>query len=246
MPTPSKDVVLSARDLALGYDSQEILRDVNFSVRAGEFWFLLGPNGSGKSTLLSAILGLLTPRAGSIFRHGECADREHLGFVPQRCEFNPSLPTTVREFVELGLVGVKLPRPRRGERIEWALAEAGLGKLVRSNYWALSGGQRQRALVARALVRRPSLMIVDEPTEGLDPAAENALLRNLAALNTGEGMTLLFVTHKLPIAARYATHVALLHSGTAHCGTRDAILVPDELERAYGTSVALTDGSAGA
>jgi len=236
------DVALGARDLELAYGSRVVLSNVNLEVRTGEFWFLLGPNGAGKSTLLSAFLGLLQPRRGSIVRHTERAGREHMGFVPQRCEFNPSLPTTVREFVSLGLVGMRLPRPRRVEHIEWALAQAGLAELETGSYWALSGGQRQRALVARALVRRPCLMIVDEPTEGLDPAAENALLQTLAELNTREDTTILFVTHKLPIAARFATHVALLHSGTAHCGVRDEIMVPAELERAYGAGVASNYG----
>jgi ABC-type Mn2+/Zn2+ transport system ATPase subunit len=230
------------RDVTLGYGTRAVLRHVNLRVHAGEFWFLLGPNGSGKSTLLSSILGLLEPRAGSIQRHAEQASREHLGFVPQRCEFNPSLPTTVREFVSLGMVGMTLPRPQRAERVRWALAQTGLGDLRLASYWSLSGGQRQRALVARALVRRPCLLIVDEPTEGLDPAAEDALLETLAGLNTGEGTTLLFVSHRLPIAARFATHVALLHSGTAHCGTRDEIMVRDQLERAYGRTVVLENG----
>jgi ABC-type cobalamin/Fe3+-siderophores transport system ATPase subunit len=84
-------------------------------------------------------------------------------------------------------------------------------------------------------------MIVDEPTEGLDPAVENALLKTLADLNRTEAMTILFVTHKLTIARRYASHVALIHSGTVHCGFRDSVLVPDQLERAYGAAVPLTE-----
>lgn len=233
-------LALGARGLAVGYGARSVLRDVDLEVRTGEFWFLLGANGSGKSTLMGAFLGLVSPQAGEITHHLEPAGREHLGFVPQRCDFDPSLPTTVREFVSLGLVGARrLSRAERLERIAWALAGTGLRGLEEASYWSLSGGQRQRALVARALVRRPCLMMLDEPTEGLDPAFEDALLDTLARLNTEEDMTILFITHKLSIAARYASHVALLHSGTAHVGPREVILVPEALERAYGAAVEL-------
>ena len=238
-----EEILLAARDLELGYGTRTVLRAVNFAVHAGEFWFLLGANGAGKSTLLEAILGLQQPRAGTIFRHPEWARWERIGFVPQRCEFNPSLPTTVREFVLLGLVGAPVERSQRDDRLRSALEGAGLRELANTSYGSLSGGQRRRALVARALVRRPSLMILDEPTEGLDPVLEDTLIASLSRLNFGDGLTLLFVTHKLSVATRYASHVALFHSGTLHAGPRDEILVPAELQRAYGPGLfAAADG----
>ncbi len=231
------EIVLKATGLSLAYGGRVVLENVNLEVRQGEFCFFLGPNGSGKTTLIRAILGILRPRAGQLWLHENLARRERIGFVPQRCDLNPTLPTTVREFVLLGLVGIQATTKEQTERLERALARVGLEGMARRDYWSLSGGQRQRALVARALVRYPSLLILDEPTNGLDLSTEDMFLRLLAKLNQGENLTLLFVTHDVAIAARYATDIALFHSGTLESGTREKMLDRDTLERVYGTPV---------
>jgi ABC-type Mn2+/Zn2+ transport system ATPase subunit len=214
-----------------------VLRAVNLEVRAGQFWFLLGPNGSGKTTLLRAIMGQLRPAAGRLELHPMLRDRAAIGFVPQRCEPNPILPTTVREFVSLGLVGIRAEEAERRQRLAWALAHVGLEDLERQSYWELSGGQRQRALVARALVRRPRLLILDEPTNTLDFLIERAILDLLAALHREECTTVLFVTHALHVAERYATDVALFGGGVVEAGPADALLRPEHLARRYGEVV---------
>src|SRR5207248_5567925 len=122
------------------------------------------------------------------------------GFVPQRCDLTPGLPTTVREFVSLGLVGIPDARRTGAARMDWALVRSGLRELRDRSYWSLSGGQRQRALLARALVRQPALYIVDEPTTGLDPPSQELLMGSLADVNRDERLTILFVTHDLPLA----------------------------------------------
>jgi ABC-type Mn2+/Zn2+ transport system ATPase subunit len=228
--------VLRLRGVRFGYGRRVVLSQVDLEVRSGEVWFLIGPNGSGKSTLLRGVLGLLRPQAGSIERSPSHASPQALGFVPQRCELNPTLPTTVREFVSLGLVGLRLPRAERPARLAWALAHAGLSGLVEASYWSLSGGQRQRVLLARALVRRPRLMILDEPTEGLDVSSERAFLDALLELNRSEGLTLLVVTHKLSLAERHATHVALFHEGRVVEGSRESVLGEGALERLFGAA----------
>ena len=228
------EIVIEAHGLTLGYRGNVVLRDVDLEVRAGEAWFLLGPNGSGKTTLLNAILGLLAPLAGTLRLHPQLAARDRTGFTPQKSALNPTLPTSVIEFVSLGAVGLRMSRRERSERLGWALARAGLAGLAGSDLHSLSGGQRQRALVARALVRRPHLMLLDEPTEGLDVASEHALLQTLEALRRDEGLTLLFVTHKLRLAARFATHVALFHDGCVRAGPRDTTLAPEVVEQTFG------------
>jgi len=225
--------LIQMNGLALGYGTHVVLRDITLNVEAGEFWFFLGQNGGGKSTLLRAVLRLLAPQAGTLWLHPELGSRERTGFVPQRCDLNHTLPITVREFVLLGLVGLQVNKAERSQHLIWALEKMGLLGSEKKSYWSLSGGQRQRALVARALIRRPTLLVLDEPTNNLDLPAEDALLRLLAAVNQSEQQTILFVTHNVELATRYATHIGLLYSGQMLTGPREIILTPGNLARIY-------------
>jgi zinc/manganese transport system ATP-binding protein len=240
-----QDIALRATDLTLAYGHRIVLEHMAVEIRWGEFWFCLGPNGEGKTTFLRAILGDLPPRAGQLWLHPELTQREHLGFVPQRCDLNPALPTTVREFVLLGTVGTRIPRREYQARLEWALTRVGLHDRAEQSYWSLSGGQRQRALVARALVRQPSLLLLDEPTNGLDLPTADTLLHVLAALNQQERLTLLFVTHDIAMAARYATHILLVRAGKAIAGPVQTVLTQQHLEHVYGVSVDVSRNAAG-
>lgn len=228
------DTILQTHELSLGYGQKTVLKGVNLTVRAGEFWCFLGPNGVGKTTLLRALLGLLQPQAGQLEFHPELGRRECIGFVPQRCDLNPTLPITVREFALLGLVGIRVNRTQQHERLDWALEKMNLAGTADKDYWSLSGGQRQRVLVARALIRRPTLLILDEPTNNLDLAMEDAFLQTLSGLHAEEWQTVLFVTHNVSIAARYATHIGLIASGTLVPGPCERVLTTHNLEQVYG------------
>lgn len=229
--------ILEARALRLGYGSNVVLEHVDLRVGAGEFWFLLGPNGTGKSTFIRALLGMLRPLKGAVIVHPEVGYPERLGYVPSNCSLNPGLPTTVREVLLLGLVGIRCRRADRVERVHWALERVGLSGMDQHDYGSLSDGQRRRVMVARALARRPRLLIMDEPTNGLDPAAEAGLLEHVARLNRAETLTTLFVTHNLAIAARYATHVALFHNCGVEAGPTSQIMQRAKLERVYGAGL---------
>jgi ABC-type Mn2+/Zn2+ transport system ATPase subunit len=142
------------------------------------------------------------------------------------------LPTTIGEFVTLGLVGLRSVSDRR-ERFDWALEHAGLTTMQGRSYWQLSGGQRQRAMLARALIRRPRLLVLDEPTTGLDPAAERTFLDLVHRLNEEEGITLLFVSHRLDTARAYATRSAIVQGGTIQVGAPDSLLTDEAVAAAY-------------
>ena len=236
------DILLEGRALSLGYGQTPVLERIDFTVRAGEFWFIVGPNGSGKSTLLKALIGVLTPEHGEIRLDPIVLDRTQLGFVPQGCRFNPSLPTTICEFVLLGLVGIKTDRKETAERLVWALDAVDLQGMERRDYWSLSDGERQRTLVARALVRYPSLLIMDEPTGGLDMAVETKLMEYLGRLNQEEGITIVCVSHDLETAVRYGTQVGLVSQRGIQTGRPLEVLTPDNLKRVYGLSLDLANG----
>ena len=233
----SQDVLLQATNLSLGYGTHTVLTDVNLAIHAGEFWFFLGQNGSGKTTLLRSILGLLQPETGCLQFNTQSKihkRRSQIGFVPQRCDINPTLPLTVREFVALGLVGTLFTQQTQHEYLDWVLEKVDLSSLSRKNYWTLSGGQRQRALVARALVRRPVLLLLDEPTNNLDLPAEDVFLQTLTNLQRETDCTCLFVTHNLSLAERYATHIGLIIDGAVIAGPKTDVLIESNLDRVYG------------
>jgi ABC-type cobalamin/Fe3+-siderophores transport system ATPase subunit len=144
----------------------------------------------------------------------------------------------VREFVELGLVGLRVRRADRHAWLQRALEKVGLSQMAMRDYWSLSGGQRQRVLLARALIRQPAVLILDEPTSGLDWPAEEDLLNALAAVNRVERLTVLLVTHDVPVAARYASHVALFQNGSVMAGTAAATLTSENLAVTYGREAA--------
>lgn len=230
--------ILRAVDLDCGYGRRTVLRGVNLTIRPGEFWFFLGTNGAGKSTLLNTLLGGLERQGGAV-ESGPGLGRDAIGYVPQRCDLAPNLPTTAHEFVSLGLVGVDVARAERDARVTAALAQVGLGGLDAKSYWSMSGGQRQRALVARALARRPRLLCVDEPMNNLDLVTERSLLRFFAQQVRDAGLTVIFVTHNVSVASHFASHVALVGSSGAEIGSNESILRPDLLQRAYGAPVAI-------
>lgn len=229
--------VLAVEQANLGYGRTVVLKDVSVRIHQGEFWCLLGPNGEGKSTFIKALLGAIRPLRGRIFLRADFAKRTRLGFVPQECDLNPTVPTTVAEFVSGGFVGLLLESRVRLSRLEQVFEMLGLARLRDRSFWTLSGGQRQRCLIARALVRDPLLLIVDEPTSGLDLAAAAGLLEIITDLSRDKGITVVFVTHDLDIAAQRASHVAFFKSGTVTAGTVETTFTGEHLGRTFGVPV---------
>jgi len=214
-------VLLGCEHLACGRRAP-LLHDVTLQVHPGERWFVLGPNGAGKSTLVATLLGLLPARAGRVLPVAG-GDRLALGYVPQQQRFDLPLPITVREFVALGLHD-DVHRAATAAQAQAALQLLGIDGLAARRVQELSLGQQRRVLVARALARRPRLLVLDEPLANLDEAGAAQLMADLAHLSAGDGIALLLVAHDRALARQFATHVAWVEAGTVHAGPAASVL----------------------
>jgi ABC-type Mn2+/Zn2+ transport system ATPase subunit len=235
--------LIAVEDVSLGYGRQPVLRHVSLAVYAGEVLGIVGPNGSGKSTLLKALLGLLSPLSGRVqwgavgTTDKSSASRLHYGYVPQRDTVDPIFPLSVRQIVAMGRYGrvglFRRLRKQDWEAVDQALARVGILDLAGRGYGQLSGGQRQRTLIARALVAEPDLLVLDEPTNGMDLASEHALLELVHQLHEANDLTVLMVTHLLSNVANYADRIAIIADECLDVGDRDAMLNEERLSRLY-------------
>ncbi len=214
---PATETLLEVRDLAYSYGDREAVCGVSFEIRRGEIFGLLGPNGAGKTTTIACIAGLRRPSRGSLLLHGEPfepalrgAHRGHLGLVPQEVALYEEL--TARENLEFfgsltGLGGKAL-----GEAVDRGLALAGLADRARDRVAAYSGGMKRRLNLAAGDLHGPDLLLLDEPTVGVDPQSRSHLFESLRAL-AGGGRTLLYTTHYMEEAQRLCDRLAILDHG---------------------------------
>lgn len=224
----------SLNAVTLGYSEAPVLTDVTLDIPAGAFTALVGPNGAGKTTFLRALLGRLAPKSGTV-----AMDRaKRLAYVPQLDAMNLHWPLTVEEAVSLAL-RARRPFGHLGAEDTAAVAEAltlaGLEGVFDRPLRSVSGGQRQRAVLAQALAQRPDALLLDEPTKGLDVAAEGQFLDLLKRLQAERGLTVLFVTHALSTALNHASQILLFHQGRVVATTPEALVTTRVLEDVYGT-----------
>lgn len=212
--------IIEIKDVSFRYDRENVLENINLTVPKGAFLGLVGPNGSGKSTLLKLILGLLKPQSGSIHlfnqAHEDFKEWYRIGFVSQKANsFNSGFPATVFEVVASGLTGqMGLFRflGRSGKMaIKRAIESVGMEDFMDRNIGQLSGGQQQRIFIARAIVSNPEVLILDEPTVGVDVKNVNTFYRMLEHLNKELDMTLILVTHDIGTITNKVSHVACLN-----------------------------------
>ncbi len=233
-PSAKKDPIVQVQEATFAYGRNVILESVEMQIYDSEFWCFIGPNGEGKTTLIKALLGALRPKRGIVQLRADFARRTRIGFVPQKCDLNPSVPTTIQSFVVQGTAGLAVEESKLKRRVQKSLEVMGIQHIRNQSIWRVSGGQRQRAMVARALVRDPLLMIVDEPTAGLDLAASSGLLKTITKLNRQHRITVIFVTHDLQLAGRYASHLAVFKNRRVKCGPVEEVLTEENLEMAFG------------
>ena len=194
--------LIEATGLGISRGTQEILRGIDFHVGAGEIVTVLGPNGSGKTTLIRALIGLEPLTAGQVTRQAGL----RIGYVPQRFPLTSNVPLDVRRLLSLTL------KPTESE-IDEALNETGIPHLKDAAVARLSGGEMQRVLLARALLRKPELLVLDEPSSGLDPIVRKDILGAVMRTIADEGRTVLFSSHLLEEVEQVADHVTMIHHG---------------------------------
>ncbi|MEW6443333.1 MAG: ABC transporter ATP-binding protein [bacterium] len=205
---------VALENVSFRYDGRWILEEVTLEIAEREFLGLIGPNGSGKSTLLKLILGLRRPQKGRVLVYGNRPEeaRGWIGYVPQHLSFDRSFPVTAMDVVLMGRLGVNrgLRRYGRADRTaaEEVLEQVGVAALGKRAIGTLSGGELQRVFIARALVSKPRLLILDEPTTGVDIDTEKAVYELLKELN--QKMTIILVTHELNFVSAYVKRVACL------------------------------------
>lgn len=239
----SEGALVALEGAAVGYGRLALLANVDLAVAPGDFLAVVGPNGGGKTTLVRALLGALPLLAGRLVRDGAL----RVGYVPQRERVDAIWPFTTGEVVLMGRVpGLgpwRRPGPADREEVRRALARVGIDYLDRRPFGELSGGQRQRALIARALAANPELLVVDEPTNGMDPAAELATMDLLRDLHQGGRLAIVMVSHRLEAVANYARALAFVDKdqGLFRVGSLDEMLRPEALGALYGRAVAVRE-----
>ncbi|SPH24531.1 Zinc import ATP-binding protein ZnuC [Defluviimonas aquaemixtae] len=215
--------LIEATGLMLRRGDQDVLRDVNLAIRPGEIVTILGPNGSGKSTLVRALIGLVAPRSGVVTRRPGL----RIGYVPQSLHIDPAMPLMVRRFLSL-------PARVDDAAAEHALGRTGVAEFGSRQMSNLSGGQLQRVLLARALIGGPEILILDEPTQGLDQPGEAAFYRLLEELRDETGLAVLMVSHDLHVVMSASDRVICLNGHICCEGTPQVVSTAPEYRALFG------------
>lgn len=231
------DAMILFDHVTLGYGRKVILRDVSFTMQSGDYLGLVGPNGAGKTTVLRAILGTLKPLAGTVTTRNADGRPIRWGYVPQRDAIDSVIPYTARDVVmmgryrEMGLL--RLPGHADHLAVMHGLHQVGVEDLAGRVFRDLSGGQKQRVLIARALASHPDVLVLDEPTNGMDLASRGAMLDLVDTLHARDHLTVIMVSHLLDDVANHARLIALVESGFFQVGPVGEVLTGENLSALY-------------
>lgn len=224
--------VLTCRDVSLGYSAIPALSGITGELHPGRALALIGPNGSGKTTFMRGLLGQVTLLSGTLDVHNTS-----MGHVPQSTDIDLTFPITTEQVVTMGLSRelrpFSFPSREQKERVRAELEHVGLADRAKHRFGYLSGGQRQRVLVARALVSRPGLILLDEPFNGLDEPNRSALIRIISEAKA-QGTAFVISTHDLRLAREVCDDVLLLAGRQVAFDSLDNVLTPSLISEAYG------------
>jgi len=231
-----REDVLIVDGVTVRLGGREVLHDVRFAIRPGEFVGLIGSNGAGKTTLMRVILGLLPPSAGQV-RLG----RAGIGYVPQKIQLDPDMPLRARDLVGLGLdgnrLGIPLPSRSRRKRVDEMLRAVGAEHIADARVGNLSGGEQQRVLIAHALISRPGLLLLDEPLANLDIASEQEVVELLARIAREQRVAVLLSAHEMNPLLPVMDRIVYLAAGRAASGPTDEVVRGEVLSELYGHHV---------
>ena len=229
--------IITLDNLSIGYNGQPVLSGISLSIARASLTAILGANGSGKSTLLKTLLGLLPPLTGRIDTFAPAGTPLVLGYVPQSIQFDPIYLLSGFEVALMGAYG----RVRPGRFVpsfersftRECLRAVGAEEFARKRFAELSGGQKQRVLIARALTTRPDILMLDEPTAGVDPSATHAVLDFITQVIEEREITVLLVTHDFALVREHAQQVIWLHHGKVDHGSTQELLTPERMAEIF-------------
>jgi len=236
-------VILSLDRVGVSLSGRQILSDVTFEFRAGEFIGLIGSNGAGKTTLLRVILGLIPPTTGTIRVAGQVRSRRNplIGYVPQKIGLDPDMPIRARDLVGLGLdghrFGLPLPSARRSALVDEMLEAVDATRFADARVGNLSGGEQQRVMIAHALISRPRLLLLDEPLANLDIRSEQEVVELVARIAAEQQVAVLISAHDMNPLLPVMDRVVYIAGGRVASGTTDEVVSTESLSRLYGHRV---------
>jgi len=235
--------ILGVEGIGVSLSGRQILDNVSFSVRAGEFTGLIGSNGAGKTTLLRVILGLERPSAGRVLVLGAPRGRRNrsMGYVPQKIMLDPDMPLRARDLVALGIdgtrFGIPLPSRQRREAVDEMLHAVDAEGFADARVGTLSGGEQQRVLIAHALIGRPQLLLLDEPLANLDLKSGQEVVTLLDRIADEQQIAVLLSAHEMNPLLPVMDRIVYLAGGRAASGTTEEVVRDDVLSALYGYEV---------